>query len=222
MTIKVSGFKSLLKYDGAISDLSKAFIEAVEDKLSEKLVFSELEDYDCDIKLIYIESGGSEGIFLENINSLKEPYYLLTNGSNNSLAASLEIMTYINLNGKKGEVIHGDIDYVADRIRTIALTNRVKNALAESKFGVIGKPSDWLIASVPSYEQAEKVLGVSFENIPLEEVKSEFNKAVICDTTGLPGEFNREEKLKAMRTCKAFKTIADRHKLSGFTVRCFD
>mgnify|MGYP003301395200 CR=1 FL=1 len=57
-----------------------------------------LDDYDCDLKLIFIESGGSEGLFLDGFKLLKAPYYLLTSGDNNSLAASLEILTYLNVN----------------------------------------------------------------------------------------------------------------------------
>lgn len=46
------------------------------------------ELYDGDLALILIQSGGSENLFLENFNKLKAPYYLLTYGHNNSLAAS--------------------------------------------------------------------------------------------------------------------------------------
>jgi L-fucose isomerase-like protein len=38
----------------------------------------------------------------------------------------------------------------------------------------------------------------------------------------LPGAFDDSEKTKALRTFGAFKTIAERYGLSGFTVRCFD
>lgn len=222
MKIKRSSFKSTLSYSGEISEITKNYLVQVEKALGEELLASELSDYDCDLKLIYIESGGSEGLFLQNIDVLQEPYYFLTNGSNNSLAASLEILTYLNLHGKKGEVIHGDIAYVAERIRTLALTNKVKKELEQCKFGVIGKPSDWLISSIPSYQLAKEKLGVSFEDISLEEVKAEFQKILLCDVNKLPAEFDKEEKIKALKVYGALKKIAAEHKLSGFTVRCFD
>ena len=56
--------------------------------------------YDCDVPLILIQSGGSEGLFLENLSKLKEPFYLLTYGNNNSLAASLEILSFLKDNIK--------------------------------------------------------------------------------------------------------------------------
>jgi len=116
MNIKVSSLKSSLSYGESFSSITSSFLKEIEDRIKTELVRTPLEDYNCDLKLIYIESGGSEGLFLNNFTSLKEPYYLLTNGSNNSLAASLEIMTYLKLHNLKGEVIHGDIDYVSSRI----------------------------------------------------------------------------------------------------------
>ena len=68
--------------------------------------------YDCDLPLILIQSGGSEGLFLKQFSKLKEPYYLLTYGNNNSLAASLEILSYLKDNNLKGEVLHGSTDYL--------------------------------------------------------------------------------------------------------------
>ncbi len=221
MNIKLSGFKSNLN-NNSLNRIDGRFIRDIEAAADEKLVVAELSDYDCDLKLIYIQSGGSEGYFLENLSVLREPYFLLTNGSNNSLAASLEIMTWCNLNGKKGEVIHGDIDYIAERIRTLATVEKLKKELQKVKFGVIGKPSDWLIASQLSYADANKRLGVSFEEIPLSEVKQEFDKVSLVDTTGLPKEFSNDEKIKALRTYRAFKSIARKYALNGFTVRCFD
>lgn len=222
MNIKISGFKSSLSYNDGLNMITGKFVQDIEEVLGEKLVYSELSDYDCDLKLIYIQSGGSEGLFLSNLDLLCEPYYLLTNGSNNSLAASLEIMTYCNLNGKKGEVIHGDIEYVAGRIKVLAATEKLKKELKHTRFGVIGQPSDWLIASTPSYEEAARKLGITFEDIDLEEVKKEFNKVSIVDTTKLPKEFANDEKIKALRTYKAFKAIAEKYGLGGFSVRCFD
>ena len=70
------------------------------------------ELYCCDLSLILIQSGGSEGLFLENFSKLKPPFYLLTYGHNNSLAASLEILSYLKDNNLEGEVLHGSNEYI--------------------------------------------------------------------------------------------------------------
>ena len=222
MNITISCLRSDLNYNDNLNLITGDFIKDIEKKLGSKLVMSDLSDNDCDLKLIFIQSGGSENLFLENIDKLKEPFYLLTNGSNNSLAASLEIMNYIVRNDMKGEILHGDTDYIADRIKTLANVQVIRTKLSETVFGVLGHPSDWLIASVPSYEEVTEKLGITFQSVSLDEVKTEFNKSKIVKKDRLPGVFDDAEKLKALRTYAAFKKIAERYSLSGFTVRCFD
>ena len=222
MNIKISGLRSGLNYNDQLNPITGGFIADIEKKLGDSLVMSDISDYDCDLKLIFIQSGGSENLFLQNFDKLKEPYYLLTNGSNNSLAASLEIMTYITGRGKSGEILHGDLGYIVDRIKTLAMTEQLRKKLSETVFGVMGRPSDWLIASVPSYDEVTKKLGITFKDISLEEVKQEFDRALMVNKELLPGLFDDAEKTKALRTFGAFKTIAERYGLSGFTVRCFD
>ncbi len=222
MTIKVSCLRSSLNYNDDLNLMTGEFIRGIEKELGEELCLSDISDNDCDLKLIFIQSGGSENLFLKNIDCLDEPYYLLTNGSNNSLAASLEIMNYIDRNGKKGEILHGDAKYIADRIKTLAAVGSVKKQLSETKFGVVGRPSDWLISSVPDYDKVTEKLGIVFEDIDLTEVQQEFANSVLVNKEKLPRVFDDSEKIKALRTYNAFKKIAEKRGLSGFTVRCFD
>lgn len=80
-----------------------------------------IEDlYKGDLSLIMVESGGSEGYFLKVFDKLKEPIVLLTFGNSNSLAASMEILTFVQNQGKKGEILHGSDEYIASRIKELA------------------------------------------------------------------------------------------------------
>lgn len=79
--------------------------------------------YKTKLSLILIESGGSENEFLKVINNLKEPFIFLTFGTNNSLAASLEILTYLKRNSLKGEILHGDFSFIANRIKELIKEN---------------------------------------------------------------------------------------------------
>ena len=60
-------------------------------------------------QVVYVMTGGTEGLFLDKVQSgeidLAQPVYLVASGQSNSLAASLEILAYINQHGGKGEVI---------------------------------------------------------------------------------------------------------------------
>ena len=63
------------------------------------------------LNLIFVRTGGTEGLFLSLMPSLLEKsdqsFYLLTSGKSNSLAASMEILSYLRQQGCQGEIIHG-------------------------------------------------------------------------------------------------------------------
>lgn len=123
--------------------------------------------YDADLSLILIQSGGSEGEFKKIYNQLRAPYYLLTYGGNNSLAASLEILTFINQQGKDGEVLHGNGSYIAKRIQELLSVEKEREY---DRLGVIGIPSDWLIGSHVDYPKAKTVFGVELVDLTTSEL----------------------------------------------------
>ena len=223
MNIKVSFLRSSLHDNKDLDNQNRIFLDNISSNLGTNLEYSKLEDYDCSLKLIFIESGGSEGLFLNNIDKLKEPYYLLTNGSNNSLAASLEILTYLNLHGKKGEILHGSEEYIARRIKEIASLDKVKNTLKDARLGVIGKPSDWLISSLPNKDKLKEKFGVELIDIKIDELISNFknidlskyheNKELI---------FDEHELDEAKKMYLAIDKIKEDHNLDALTIRCFD
>lgn len=170
--------------------------------------------YDCDVPLILIQSGGSEGLFLENLSKLKEPFYLLTYGNNNSLAASLEILSFLKDNGLEGEVLHGTNDYIIRRIKELTKTN------VNYRLGVIGKSSDWLIASNVNYECAKRIHSVELINIDIDKVYEYYKESK--NDYNLEFEYDVKEIDKALRLHKAINKIKEEYKLDGLTIRCFD
>lgn len=72
--------------------------------------------YNSDLTVILVETGGSEFYYKKIESIVKEPIYLITFGNNNSLAASIEILAYIQSKGMDGEILHGSFKYMADRI----------------------------------------------------------------------------------------------------------
>ena len=213
--IKVSLLQSTLHESNKFNEENLGFIKRIEEELGEEIALSNISDYDCDLKLIFIASGGSEGLFLQNLKSLKEPYYLLTSGENNSLAASLEIMTYLNINHLEGEVLHGDVHYISKRIKELK-----KKEAHYNRLGVIGTPSDWLIASIPQGKLINK-FNLELVEIDLEEVISRFNKTEIKDNYNVD-YFDSREVNKADVLYYVLKDIVEKYNLEGFTIRCFD
>lgn len=223
MKIKVSTFKSRLQHSLEFNQEVTGFLKRVEDRLVEPLELAELEDYDCDLKLIFIQTGGSEGLFLQNFERLQEPYYLLTNGGNNSLAASLEILSYLNKLGKKGEILHGSEDYIAKRIKDLACISRTLKILKQTKLGVVGKPSDWLISSVPDYTLVQNKMGLSLVDIPLSMIEERARKPHFSSLQLQDFKVYSPKDMEAsIHIFDALAEIIKEYELSGATIRCFD
>lgn len=218
MVVKVSKLISTLHESNKFNEENKAFINGVASSLGSPIELSDIDDYDCDVKLIFIASGGSEGLFLSNISRLKPPYYLLTNGSNNSLAASLEILTYLNNNSLKGEILHGSNEYIASRIKELGTKKEVE---APARLGVIGKPSDWLISSIPNYEAVKQTFNIELVDIPLEKT-IELYKGKNDKTSYKTTVFSQSEVNNASKFSSVLKDIVRDNALDGLTIRCFD
>ena len=197
-------------------------------------------------ELIYIRTGGTEGLFLEKVaphlvRALapdrdsgvmapgQKPVRLLASGQSNSLAAAMEILSWLRQRGIPGEILHGSPAAIAERIKAFdsGMGSRVaarddrgnrlpgaekgdfvpgnrKNGLpgaekgdfvpggrilAGKRFGVIGRPSDWLISSGVDYTAAKEHLGAELIDIPIEELVAEAQKD---QGTGAQQEFVAE------------------------------
>lgn len=172
------------------------------------------ELYNSDLSLILIQSGGSEGLFLENIKNLKPPFYLLTYGYNNSLAASLEILSYLKDNNLEGEVLHGSNEYIIKRIKELTKVN------VQYRFGIIGKPSDWLIASNVNYENAKRLHNIELVDISINKVSDYYFKSI--NDYNLEFKYDSKEIDKALKLHKVLNKIKEEYNLNGLTIRCFD
>lgn len=180
------------------------------------------------LDLIYVRTGGAEGIFRSLLPSLLAKgagrFYLLTSGKSNSLAASLEILSYLRQNGLKGEVLHGSPAYVRERIGRLAAINEARSAIRGMKLGVIGKPSDWLIASAADPDSVAEQLGIEMLDIPMEELLEAIRKA---KGEKAPASLPMKQDIRsswdgAVKIHEALKSLVSRYGLGALTLRCFD
>jgi len=197
------------------------------------------------LDLIYVQTGGTEGIFKRLLPKLRQqssrPFYLLTSGKSNSLAASMEILSFLRQNGLRGEIIHGSPDYIARRIRLLEKVGEGRERLRGCRLGIIGEPSDWLISSGFDRERVKALLGIELMDIPMQELLDELAEkekenvqrswtepsvALQSRTepsVALQSTFTVQRALPgAMRIYDALKVIVERYGLQGFTIRCFD
>ena len=171
------------------------------------------------LDLIYVRTGGTEGIFRRLLPQLQaqsaKPFYLLTSGKSNSLAASMEILSYLRQNGIRGEIVHGAAEYITKKISLLQTVSEARLLLSQCRLGIIGQPSDWLISSHADKAEVKRRLGIELVDIPMQELLETIGGAT---TTGVgPAAVDG-----ALRIYDALKTIVQRHHLQGFTLRCFD
>ena len=212
-TIAIYTLTSELHDEKAVSTVTNEFLESI--GISYKLKGSDYSDYGThSLSLIYVRTGGTEGIFKRLLPELMakspRPFYLLTSGKSNSLAASMEILSYLRQHDIRGEIIHGSTAYIAQRIRLLETVEQAYWQLQGSRLGIIGQPSDWLISSHADKEIVRKRLGIELVDIPMQTLIEKVGNA--CEDV-MPG---------ALRIYEALKHIVSDYSLQGFTLRCFD
>ena len=173
MNISVYTLTSELHDEQAVSAVTKEFLNSLKIKLDFK--GADYADYGSHtLDLIYVRTGGTEGIFRKLLPTLLKqsvkPFYLLTSGKSNSLAASMEILSFLRQNGLSGEIIHGSPEYISGRISLLARTGKAKEMLRDCRLGIIGKPSDWLISSEADKDMLRQKLGIELVSVPMEEL----------------------------------------------------
>ena len=234
--IAIYTLTSELHDEQTVSAVTKAFLDSL--RLSEAsegepgsgfdFKGGDFSDYGSHaLDLIYVRTGGTEGIFKRLLPELqarsKRPFYLLTSGKSNSLAASMEILSYLRQHNLKGEIIHGHPDYISKRISLLARVGEVYKRLDGSRLGIVGEPSDWLISSHADKKAVKERLGIDLISIPMQELLDVLAATPIRET----GDQTSAEGVgKALPVAEqiydALKTIVERHQLRGFTIRCFD
>ena len=226
MNIAIYTLTSALHDEQSIEAATREFLGSLDVEFI--LRGSDYSDYGSHtLDLIYVRTGGTEGILRPLLPQLRRqsdrPLLLLTSGLSNSLAASMEILSYLNQQGIGGEIIHGSADYVNRRIRLLAQAAAARRQLQGCRLGIVGQPSDWLISSTADYQRVQTALGIQLIDIPMEELQ-----AIVAGTPDeMPAETTENAAIRAslpgaQRIYRALQTLVARHQLQGFTLRCFD
>lgn len=182
--------------------------------------------------LAFIASGGSENAFRDYYPSLPKPILLLTDGLANSLAASLEILSWVREVGGEAEILHGKADYLKSRIEAAAASAVALERITRARIGVVGFPSEWLIASAVDYAAARRRWGSSFVDVELSELGSRLRSVDRAEAAELARSFaagassivepGQEEIVEAARVYLALKRLVADFGLDAFTLKCFD
>lgn len=224
MNISIYTLTSELHDEKAVGAVTQEFLSSLQ--VDYTLKGSDYADYGSQaLSVIYVRTGGTEGIFRKLLPQLREqsqtPFYLLTSGKSNSLAASMEILSFLQQHGLQGEIIHGSAEYISHRLQMLAKVSEAKRKMKDCRLGIIGQPSDWLISSTVEPQVVRKRMGIELVEIPMDELLRtiELTPESVASSTSdqcalaLP---------MANRIYGALRTIVGQYGLQGFTLRCFD
>ena len=158
---------------------------------------------------IMIATGGVENLFKTIWSTgMMKTTTLIADGRNNSLAAALEILSYLSEKGENGSIIHGTNEEIVKNVLDMRLvSSEIPGRSAVSLFfgtriGLFGKPSDGLIASgVVDYDYLREYYGIQTINIDLQRLIDE---------------------IKVSDPYLAIKKICQEERLDAMTIRCFD
>lgn len=218
-----------LHNEESVTRLSDEFLREIFPEGEYDFKGADFKDFGAgELDLIYVRTGGAEGIFKSLLPEMLargvEKYYLLTSGKSNSLAASLEILSYLRQQGLKGEVLHGSADYLRHRIDVIATAQKARKELQGMRIGVVGQPSEWLISSQANPTAVMDRIGAKLVEVPMEELLNEISRA---PGSPAPAEVPMADNVRAsypgaVQIYNALKVLVDKFSLSAFTLRCFD
>ncbi len=176
--------------------------------------------------VVMTATGGVENLFTRIMPVLGNDVRIVADGRNNSLAAALEILSYLRYNGHQGSIIHGSNEVIAAALKSLP------NPLAKTRIARFGKPSDWLIASDVDTSYLRERYGVETIDVPLERLSAELARVLPKEAVALArdvvsrSKVNKEpscaDMVEAAKVYLAIKKICTDDNINALTIRCFD
>jgi L-fucose isomerase-like protein len=224
--------------EGAFDQAVGSYILALEQMGGERWSDETLEN---PAPLFYLmATGGTEQVLLnlraERIKAVPdEPVFLLAHPAHNSLPASLEVLARLQQDSERGRILYlqGPDDKTGfSQIEDTVRDMEVRFALRQARIGLVGAPSDWLVASSPDPAAVRGTWGPEVVPIAVDEITQALEAvpsetiASILDSlvTGATDvrEPSQTELEQVVRVYVALKQAVERHALAAITVRCFD
>ena len=222
------------EYDGLLNILASDFDAQFDflDNLESLPSSSKYEDF-------IISTGGVENIFLDLLkrNLVGTNVTLIADGRFNSLAASMEILTYLNNNNIKAFIAYGSNEEISARLKEHPNVDFVNEqcgsavlSLSGDKIAVFGEPSDWLIASNVDRDFLKQKFNIDFVDIPLDTLFRRFSLiddnmveflATDFQAVTSRGETTERDLLDSLKIYLAINQICQENNCTCATVRCF-
>ncbi len=190
--------------------------------------------------LLFVVTGGTEQRILALWEKRRktmagEQVFLLAHPGHNSLPASLEVLARLQQEGTPGRILYLSSPEDAAGIAQVEAALRdleTYRFLRQARIGLVGQPSDWLVASSPTPATVQETWGPKIKPIPM-EMLYEAMEAVspqeiphlveeLVATAEEVREPDRAEIEDAVRVYLGLRRLVEQHQLSALTLRCFD
>lgn len=191
------------------------------------------------VAFYFVLTGGVEEQVIRRYRSRAQqgktgPMLLIAHPAHSSLAASLEILAQVQQEGGRGRIylLRGadDTATLAD-IRQTARCLQANAQLARDRLGLVGLPSDWLVASSHRPEILAARFGLRAVPLEVEELRAHIAREPV---PGAGPEFaawdaadnrtgvDKDGFSRAVGVYRGLKELVREHRLTALTVRCFD
>ncbi len=202
------------------------------DKISPVEIIGEIPvlNYDNISGIIIITaSGGTEQLINSLVVESGKPALIIAVSRKNSIAASLESYSYLKDKHPVKLYISENPEEDRTQIECFAKVCSAVERINNSRFGLIGEPSDWLLSStgidsfgkfstelikLPTSEIVERVDKIDEQNSTelLKAIKSVYPNSSVADSSV------RE----SAKVYSAMKQMIEENKLDAVSIRCFD
>jgi L-fucose isomerase-like protein len=196
---------------------------------------------DDEVQLFFlVATGGTEEVILKAWAERSgmapgEPVFLIAHPGHNSLPAALEVLARLQQDGAEGRIFYlngpddaSGLGEIADALHDID----VRRALRRARIGLVGAPSNWLVASIPDVATVRASWGPTIVPVDMEqlveilpaasdaEAEPHLDELVagaidVCEPTSA-------ELRDVARVSLALHRVAADYNLDALTVRCFD
>lgn len=187
--------------------------------------------------LLVVGSGGSESQILDLLAERHDPWLhapalLIAHPKHNSLPAALEALARLRQLGRRGRIV-----FIPDgRDSADELTEAVQDLTAwhhlhTTRLGLVGTPSDWLVASTPGRNVVRQRWGPELVEVSIPSTIEHFDAVPVSvgartaerfggtHAEGLPAP---RDTVRAARLDPALRRVIADNRLDSITVRCFD
>ena len=179
--------------------------------------------------LVVVATGGTERPLLDLVERRRaavpwEPVVLVAHPLHNSLPAALETLARLHLDGIPGRIVQvPDEPGLAAGVDDLAALHRIRR----DRVGLIGVPSEWLVASVPDRHEFTERWGTSLVDVDIARPIAAGRGAPATSVMPVAVKFAHRggpttETVAAAALHPALVDTIEHEHLDAVAVRCFD